>query len=111
MLALQRHDGSFSYPVAQFRPPASDAGVPRPYEAISQLSAVVGCRLSPEELVALLATPQAMLPNAHGHPVTPFAAMVSGDAARVLDLVRWVVTPADEHAPDVAAGGATIPTA
>ena len=99
VLALQRHDGSYSYPVAQFEPPVSDTGVPRPYEAISQISQLVGSRLNAEELVALLATPQAMLPDAHGHPLTPFAAMAAGDTARVLDVVRWAVTPDDEDAP------------
>ena len=111
VLALQRQDGSFSYPVAQFQPPASDAGVPRPYEAIAQINEIVASRLSPEELVALLATPQSMLPDAHGRPMTPFAAIASGDTARVLDLVRWVATPADEGAPSVTTGPAVMTTA
>ncbi len=111
VLALQRHDGSFSYPVAQFEPPVSDTGVPRPYEAIAQISEIVGSRLSTEELVALLATPQVMLRDKTGQPMTPFAALALGETTRFLDLVRWVVTPPDADAPDVATGAHASTTA
>ncbi len=101
VLALQRHDGSYSYPVAQFAPPVSDTGAPRPYEAIAQITQTVGSRLSVEELVALLATPQPLLRDKAGAPMAPFTALALGEAPRVLDLMRWVVTPPDTDAPDV----------
>lgn len=70
VLALARQDGSFSYPLAQFKHPEADTGVPRPYDAIKQINEIVGARLSPEELVALLAAPQAMLTGPDGQQQT-----------------------------------------
>lgn len=49
--------------------------------------------------MALLATPQEGLENAEGRVRTCFEAMADGADERVLDLIRWVVTPADEAAP------------
>lgn len=48
VLALARHDGSFSYPVAQFEPAAADTEPPRPYGAIRQINEIVGASLSRE---------------------------------------------------------------
>lgn len=102
VLALARPDGSFSYPLAQFKRPEADTGLPRPYEVIRQINDIVGARLSPEELVGLLASPQAMLVGSDGTNSSPFAAIAAGEVEGVLALVRWVVTPADEGAPAVA---------
>lgn len=78
-------------------------------EVIAQISEIVGSRLTTEELVSLLATPQVLLRDYSGEPMTPFAALERGEAERVIDFVRWVVTPPDDDAPDVAAAGRTAP--
>lgn len=109
--ALQRHDGSYSSPVVQLAAPVSDTGAPRPYEAIAQITESVGSRLATEELVALLATPQPLLRDKAGQLMTPFAALALGDTAGVLDMMRWVVTPPDVDAPDVATAAQAIATA
>lgn len=101
VIALAREDGSFSYPIAQFKQPVADTVKPRPYDAIKQINGIVGSRLSPEELVALLAAPQAMLTGPDGQQQTPFAALATGDSEGVLDVVRWIVVPPDEDAPTV----------
>jgi hypothetical protein len=101
ILALPRRDGSFSYPLAQFKPAAADTSAPRPYDAIQQITGIVRSRMSPEELVGWLATEQPMLASAGGAPVTPFAALAAGDTQRVLDALRWLVLPADDGAPTV----------
>ena len=103
VIALRRSDGSYSYPIAQFAPATSDASVPRPYDAIRTMHELVGGHLSAEELVSLFATPQPMLRDAAGHEQTPFQVLAAGDVDRVLDLVRWVVTPPDADAPLVPA--------
>jgi hypothetical protein len=111
VLALPRRDGSYAYPVAQFKPPVSDTGAPGPYAAIAQITKVVGSRLRPEELVALLATPQPLLRDEAGAPMTPFTALARGEAARVLALVNWIVTPSDAEAPDIEAAVQTAAAA
>ncbi len=103
VVALERDDGSFAYPVAQFQQPRSDMSSPRPYPALIQLGAIVGDRLTPEELVVLLATPQEELANADGRARTAFDALADGDVDAVTALVVRVVTPADEGAPLIAA--------
>lgn len=99
VLALERADGSFAYPVAQFQQPRSDMTSPRPYPALSALAAIVGDRLTTEELVVLLATPQEELTSTQGHARNAFDALADGDADAVIAMVLRVVTPADEGAP------------
>ena len=111
VIALQRSDGSFSYPVAQFQPANSDLTAPRPYPAIAEITATIGARMSAEELVAILATPQPMLAHEDGSLQTPFAALEAGESDRVLALVRWVATPADADAPDIATATTDTTTA
>ena len=76
-----------------------------------QGSEIVGSRLSTEELVALLATPQVMFRHKTSRSMTPFAALALGGTTRVLDLVRLVVTPPDADAPYVATGAHASATA
>ena len=99
VLALERDDGSFAYPVAQFQQPRSDMTSPRPYPALSELGAIVGDRLTAEELVVLLATPQEELVSATGAARNAFDALADGDAEAVIAMVLRVVTPADDGAP------------
>lgn len=99
VVALERDDGSFAYPVAQFERPRSDLTSPRPYPILAQLGAIVADRLTSEELVALLATPQEVLAGADGAARTAFDALAAGDADAVIALVTHAVTPADEGAP------------
>lgn len=40
VVALERDDGSFAYPVAQFQKPRSDMTSPRPYPTLSELRAM-----------------------------------------------------------------------
>ncbi len=99
VVALERDDGSFAYPVAQFQQPRSDMTAPRPYPALMQLGSIVGDRLTAEELVVLLATPQEELANADGRSRTAFDALAAGDVDAVVAMVTRVVTPADAGAP------------
>jgi hypothetical protein len=100
VLALEAADGSFLYPVAQFAQPASDLTAPRPYRAIADIVAAARGAVSTEELVAMLAVPQAMLTDISAHPLTPFAALAAGQEARAVELVRWAAAAADADAPD-----------
>lgn len=109
VLALMRQDGSFSYPLAQFKQPASDTGVPRPYGVIQDITATVGTRMSAEELVAMLAEPQAMLADADAQPMTPFAAIAAGEDDRVMEFVRWAVARPDADAPEATSLEAPAP--
>ncbi len=99
VVALERDDGSFAYPVAQFQKPRSDMTSPRPYPALSELGAIVGDRLTEEELVVLLATPQDELISATGRARNAFDRLADGDADAVIAMVMRVVTPADDGAP------------
>ncbi len=99
VLALERDDGSFAYPTAQFERPRSDLSAPRPYSALPRLLDVVGDQLTAEELVVLLATPQESLADEHGRARTAFDALADGDAGAVVAMVTRAVTPADEGAP------------
>lgn len=114
ILSLARQDGSFSYPLAQFKPAAADTGAPRPFDAVQQLTGMAGSHMTPEELVGWLATEQPMLAVAGGAPVTPFAALAAGDTERVLEALCWLVQPADDGArtddADAAEDSATVST-
>ena len=99
VLALPRAGNTFVYPVAQFVPAAADTGVPRPHPAIRWINERVDGRMSPEELVAFLATPQEMLAGSDAQPVTPFAALAAGEEEAVRRSLEWVLTPADADAP------------
>jgi hypothetical protein len=103
VVALERDDASFAYPVAQFEPARSDLTSPRPYAAMARIGEIVGDSLSPEELVALLATPQEALGNSSGGGVsrTPFQALADGDAEAVLALITHAVARSDADAPSV----------
>ena len=54
---------------------------------------------SPQAFTEFLATPQPILAGPHGTPVAPNAAVLTGDSERVLWLLEWVTTPADDGAP------------
>jgi hypothetical protein len=103
VLALQVADGSFVYPVGQFEQPSNDATHPRPYKAIEEIRKTAGDWLTVDELIGLLVSRQDFLANADGAR-TGFQALADGDAARVIEMVRHVATPADEGAPPLAAG-------
>jgi hypothetical protein len=66
---------------------------------LKQVATVVWGRRSPTELVAVLALPQPMLPDAHGEPRVPFALLAAGDTEPVLRLLEWLVFPSDEGEP------------
>lgn len=99
ILALPLAD-SFAYPVAQFAPPATDLESPRPFPAIAAVVAAADGRLTAVELAGLLATPQPALAAAGGPPRTGFAAIADDDAARVVGMVRHVVSAPDADAPN-----------
>lgn len=99
VLALPAAGNTFVYPVAQFIPAAADTSVPRPHPAIRWICALADGRMSPEELVAFMATPQEMLAGTDGHPVTPFASLAAGEEEAVRGVLEWVLTPADADAP------------
>jgi len=103
VLALQVADGSFVYPVGQFEQPSHDATRPRPYKAIEEIRKTAGDWLTVDELIGLLVSRQDFLASADGAR-TGFQALADGDAARVIEMVRHVATPADEGAPLLAAG-------
>lgn len=95
ILALPRADGAFVYPVAQFGAPATDADPPRPFGAIRQILARAGEAASPDALFSLLATPQSMLADADGAPLTPFAALAAGRNDEVVAFIEWFFSPTD----------------
>ena len=99
VIALERDDGSFAYPVAQFEPPRSDLQAPRPYPAMATIGACAKDALSAEELVVLLATPHERLGTGTRAARTGFEALADGDASLVIDLVADVARPADADAP------------
>lgn len=100
VIALRQADGSYKYPVAQFAPSTTDLGKPVPLPGIQGVLAAAGTALTPEELVALLATSHASLQGSDRQARTGFEALAAGDADIVIDLVRHVATPADAEAPD-----------
>lgn len=99
VIALKQADGSYKYPVAQFAPAMTDLGKPVPLSGIQDVLAVAGDVLSPEELVALLATPNEILGTSGGRR-TGFEALADGDVDAVVAMVRHVVTADDAGAPD-----------
>lgn len=107
VIALRQGDGSYKYPVVQFAPAPTDLEPPAPLLGLSEVLTTAGDALTPEELVAVLASPQEMLTAADGRPRTGFEALAAGDADRVVALLRHVVTPADDGAPEVAEVSAT----
>jgi len=67
--------------------------------------------MTTEELVAMLATAQPMLAHADGSLQTPFAALAAGETDSLLALVRWVATPPDADAPNIATATTDTTTA
>ncbi|MEO7360354.1 MAG: hypothetical protein ABI120_08490 [Gemmatimonadaceae bacterium] len=99
VVCIRTEDGSFVYPAAQFEQPRSDRSQPRPYPGVSEVSALLAKQMTPEELVALLATPQDMLATSKADARTMFQAMADGDTEHALVVAHWVATPADDGAP------------
>ena len=104
VMVLPRSDGSFAYPIAQFEPPTADTGRPRPYATIGEIQRLVGDRMSAEELICVMATPQEMLAR-RGIMRTPFAAIAHGDGSLVLALLDHLLTSSDEGAPSALSVG------
>ncbi len=99
VVCIRTDDGSFIYPAAQFGKPRSDRSQPRPHLGIADVTALLGKQMTPEELVALLVTPQDMLATSTATARTMLQAIADGDAKQALDVARWLATPSDEGAP------------
>lgn len=101
VLALQRGDGSYAYPVAQF---AQSVTRGRPYPGIAEVISVVGDYMTSEELAGFLASPRRALAlpshvaDTSARARTGFDAIAAGDADLIVNIVRRFVTPPDSGA-------------
>jgi hypothetical protein len=94
VLALPTATGSFRYPVGQFARSHGDDEPFRPLAGLNDVLARIGDRLTPEETLLLLATPQRAWEGRSG-----FAALANGDMKDVIQFVTHVVKPQDADAP------------
>jgi len=105
VLALPQPDGTFSYPVAQFRAPTSDIGRPAPLPGLRGVLAAAAGRVQPEVLLGMLLAPQPALRTLTPglDAPTPLGLLDTQDPraeAAVAALVRRFANP-DEGEPAV----------
>ena len=103
VLAFDDDSRCMVHPAIQYMPNRAGAAAILP--GLDRVLATIGDYLQPQEIFGLLASHQVWLATGTERARTGFAALAHGDADRVVEMARYVVTPADLGAPPIRATG------